>query len=125
MSLTKYLTVMALSNAGLWLAWVLVILNLDPREGGGIGLTLFYVSLYLAVSGTLALIGFGVRALVFRQTPLYRHLAVSHRQAFLLGLLVIVALMLQAARLFAWWNALILLAIVAGIEYLTQSRQPT
>lgn len=118
MSLKKYLIVMALSNAVLWIAWLLVVANLDPTESGRVALTLFYASLCLALAGTFSLIGFFFRALAFRQTPIFRHLGVAHRQGFLLAGLVTAALLLQASRLFAWWNALILVAIASSIEYL-------
>ncbi len=123
MSLTKYLTVMAISNAGLWAAWVLVVFNLDPKESGKLGLVLFYASLLLAMAGTLALVGFGIRAVAFRATPLFRHLGVAHRQAFLLASIAVAALMLQALRWLDWWNAAFLIAIASGIEYLFVSRQ--
>lgn len=123
MSLTKYLTVMAISNAGLWVAWALVVFNLDPKESGTIGLMLFYASLLLALAGTLALVGFGIRAVAFRATPLFRHLGVAHRQAFLLATMAVGALMLQALRWLAWWNGLLLVVIASGIEYLFVSRQ--
>lgn len=123
MSLTKYLTVMGISNAGLWLAWVLVVVNLDPTDAGAIGLVLFYASLFLAAAGTLALAGFGLRRLAFRSTPPFRHLDVAHRQAFLFAALGVISLILQAQGWFAWWNALLLFAIASGIEYLTVSRQ--
>lgn len=123
MSLTKYLTAMAFSNAGLWAAWVLILFNLDPKEAGKLGLTLFYLSLLLALAGTLALIGFGIRALAFRNSPLFRHLGVAHRQAFLLAAIAVAVLILQAMRWLAWWNGLLLIIIASGIEYLFVSRQ--
>lgn len=123
MSLKKYLIVMALSNAGLWAAWVLVLYNLDPKESGRMALVLFYASLFLALAGTFSLLGFFVRSLFFRQTPLFKHLNVSHRQGFLLSAVVTASLLLQAARLFAWWNGFILLAMATGVEYLVVSRQ--
>ena len=62
MSLKRYLLVMLIANAGLWVAWALVVLNLDPVSSGWLALVLFYTSFTLALSGTLALAGFGVRA---------------------------------------------------------------
>ncbi len=124
MSLKKYLIVMGASNAGLWAAWVLIVFNLDPQESGRLALALFYVSLCLALAGTFALIGFFLRALAFRQTPIFRHLGVAHRQGFLLAVLTTGSLMLQAGKLFTWWSALLLLAIIIGIESLFVNRQP-
>ena len=122
MSLKRYLLVMLIANAGLWVAWALVVLNLDPVGSGWLALVLFYASFLLALSGTLALLGFGVRALLFRSTPLFRHLATAHRQGALLRALATGALLLQAERLLAWWSALLLVVIACGLEYFFVSR---
>lgn len=123
MSLKKYLAVMVSANLGLWVAWVLVIFNLDPKESGRLALLLFYASLFLATAGTLSLIGFGLRRLFFHDTPAFRHLAVAHRHAFLLSALLVVALILQAARFLTWWTAVLMVLILSGIEYLFLSHQ--
>lgn len=122
MSLKRYLLVMLIANAGLWVAWALVVLNLDPVSSGWLALVLFYVSFTLALAGTLALASFGARALLFRRTPLFRHLATAHRQGALLGVLATGALILQAQLLFAWWSVLLLIIIASGLEYLFVSR---
>lgn len=122
MPLKRYLLVMAIANAGLWVAWALVVLNLDPVANAPLALVLFYGSFALASAGTLSLLGFGLRALFFRRTPLFRHLVVAHRQGALLALAVTAAFLLQAQRLVAWWSIALLVVITTGLEYLFSPR---
>lgn len=73
---------------------------------------------YLALTGTLSVIGFLLRAALLRQQfVVSRHVAVSFRQAVLLALLIVVALFLQSKSLLTWWNALLIVAALTVLEF--------
>ena len=82
-----------------------------------LGLVIFYVSLFFALIGIFMLAGVGLRALVGRGTPVFRHLGISLRQAVLFALLLVGSLLLQGNRLFNWWNALFFVAGLSLLEF--------
>ncbi|KKW01893.1 MAG: hypothetical protein UY52_C0016G0028 [Parcubacteria group bacterium GW2011_GWC2_49_9] len=126
MALKHYLMLMALGTVFCWAAWVLVIRNINPDEAGAIGLISFYASLFLALLGTLSLLGFFVRVWFSKTAAVFRFLGVSFRQAVWFGLLIVIALLLQANRYLTWWNALLLIIFMTLLEFLLLSRkQPT
>nr|MDP9212100.1 hypothetical protein [bacterium] len=47
--------------AACWIAWALTIVNTNPDQGGQVAVLSFYISLYVALVSTLALVGYVVR----------------------------------------------------------------
>lgn len=117
MSLVRFLIFLSIGTALSWTAWGLVLFNLDPVAGGAIGPVLFLGSLWLALIGTMTLVGFFIRYWFERSTVPFRQVAVAFRQAALLGTGTMVALVLQTGRLFHWWTGLFLLLLILGIEF--------
>lgn len=126
MSLPRFLVLLGVSTLLSWVTWGLVLFYLDP-SAGAFNVLLFAASLFLALSGTVALAGFVVR--LWRsgavEFVLYRALATSVRQGFLLGALTVTVLVLQGSRLLRWWNALALLLALTLIETLAQQQSRT
>ncbi len=104
---------------------MLVVFNIDPYEGGIMGRVLFLSTLFFALFGTISLAGFAIRAATRRDAPLYMQVIVSFRQAVLIALLIIAALVLQALHMLTWWNSMIMLLCMIMIElfFLTRSSQ--
>lgn len=123
MPLKKYLFIMGFGALISWGALVLVILNIDPFTSGFIGPLSFYVMLFLALMGTFAILGFFVRAIFIRRSVLFRHIGVSLRQSVLFSFLILISMMLQANRLFTWWNAILLILGLALLEFFFLGRE--
>ena len=123
MSLPRFLVLLGISTVLSWITWGLVLNYLDPTAGA-FNVFLFAASLFLALSGTVAVTGFLVRLWRSGSTEfvLYRALATSVRQGFLLGALTATVLVLQGSRLLRWWNALALLLALAIVETLAQQQ---
>lgn len=122
MPLKHYLIFITIGTFLCWVAWLMVLFFINPVEAGGMAFIVFYLSLFLALTGTLSLIGFFVRVWFSHELVVFRHLGVSSRQAVWLGALVVVTLLLQSQRLLTWWNALLLILFLGIIESLFLSR---
>lgn len=118
MSLRQFLIIMAVGTVTAWAAVGLIITAVDPAETQAGVFAAFYASLFLALTGTLSLGGFGVRRLLFRNRVLaVRQVALSFRQAILLSGLVTAAMYLQARGLLNWLNAGLLIATLTLLEF--------
>ena len=116
----QYLITIGLTAALSWVAWIIVILKLDPYESTGMALGLFFVSLLFALIGTFTLLGFGLRRWIGKQEIYYHHLTVSLRQGLLLSICTLICIMLLILGLLTWWNGLLLVTVAVLIElYLT------
>lgn len=123
MSLRKYLIIMVIGSLICWGACFLVIWKIDPYSSGFLGLTFFYLILFLTLLGTLSLIGFLGRYIFLRKSVLFHHVGVSLRQAILFSLLITFSLLLQSHRLFTWWNGILLILSLTLLEFFFLSRE--
>lgn len=123
MSLPRFLFFTAIGSLVSGLAWVLVVLFIDPTQGGWIGPTLFFVSLYAGVFGIFLLVGFFMRLLVHKSEPPFHHVGISLRQSFWLATLLVLSLFLQWNGLFEWWIGVLLVIGFSVLEAFFLSRQ--
>ncbi|MFH1745119.1 MAG: hypothetical protein ABH881_03050 [bacterium] len=115
-----------------WLAWIYVLFTINPEETNWIGLVMFYISLYLSIVGTAAIIGFTARFVIFspryeaseeedgggrHQILAFHSVKEAFRQSFLFSLLLIASLFLQERGLFSWVNLLFLVAGISILEF--------
>ena len=116
MNLYKYLIVLSICTLVAWLAWFLVLLLMNPFSGTILTLILFYITLALALIGTISVVGYIFRAFIKHDELAYKHVNVASRQSVLLTLLVIITLVLQSFRVLMWWNLLLLIIATAFME---------
>ncbi|MCC7522303.1 hypothetical protein IT407_00660 [Candidatus Uhrbacteria bacterium] len=118
-----YRSFVALMLASSVLAWVVlgyVINSMNPFEAGITGFVAFYLSLFLALVGTLSVLGVLFRVqLRKRHQTAFREVRIAFRHALLLGAFSVICLALSANGWLAWWNFLVLLGLVGLIEYLS------
>ena len=117
MTLKKYLNLMCILTGICWLGWVLVIFLINPERAGFIGFLLFYISLFLAILGTAAVVSFIIRA-QFSQKPIFRQVEISFRQGIWISAGVVVLLLLKGWHLLRWWNILLLILFLVILELL-------
>ena len=91
---------------------------INPQTTGNFGFILFYLSLYFALSGSLALLGFFCRYLFTKHLPEFERAQAAFRQALFFGLVIVSALFLQANALLTWLNAILLVALLTMVEFL-------
>jgi hypothetical protein len=106
-----------------WLAWLVVLFYMNPDEGGVVGFTMFYLSLFLALIGTFSLLGFFIRVWFSKETFIFRHLGVATRQSLWFSILLIVTLMFQGGGMLKWWSALLLVLFLVLMEFFFITRK--
>lgn len=121
MSLRAYLLGLSASSALCWLAFVLTLVNTNPTQGGQAAKLSLYISLGIAVLGSLTLLGYAARRYLARNELKYSLIRDSFRQAALGTLLLVAGLLLQAVRLLSWWDILLLVAIAVLLELYLRS----
>jgi hypothetical protein len=99
-----------------WGAFGGVTANTSPDSAGPVGFALFFVTLYVALVGTFALIGLVLRKLLMRSELPTKQVWISFRQSFSFALLIVVALFLQSKSLLYWWNVLFLVIALTFVE---------
>ena len=123
MSLKKYLFLMVLATVLCWAAWLFVLFFINPKGAGIVGLTFFYLSLFLGLLGMFSVLGFAVRYLFKRTEFTYRQVKTAFRQGAMFSLLLTSSLFLQSQRLLVWWNMILFVALLAVVEYFFLSEE--
>lgn len=105
-----------------WASWAVVINKLSPFTSPQLALSLFYSSLFVALTGTLTLIIYYLRAWLNKGEIYNAHLNISLRQGVLLSAMICIAIGFQRLKVLTWWDGLLLLAIVLLIEFYFMAR---
>lgn len=117
MTLRLYLIIMFLATSVCWGAWFYTVITIDPNLTNWIGFLLFYVSLFLSIVGTAALVGFFARFIVLKQKLAFLSVKEAFRQSFLFAILVIISLILLSRDLFTWMNLSFLVVGLSVLEF--------
>lgn len=116
MTLKSYLLVMFALTAFCWGIFIFVASLVDPNMTNWLGFVLFYISLFLALSGTSALVGFIFRFVALKKELAFNLVKIAFRQSFLFSLFIIFLLVLKSQQLFNWLNLFLLVIIFAILE---------
>jgi len=118
MSIKSYNLIMILATILAWLGFFIIISSFDPSAGSWLVYTMFYGILFLSILGTLSLLGFLIRSIFTRKKSRPRLMATeSFRQAIIFSAVLILALILQAARVLTWWNMALLIVLATVVEF--------
>lgn len=112
-----YLIAILIATLFSWASWAVVIYKLSPFSQPLLSVTLFYSSLFIALTGTFALLLYLLRMWANKKEVFNIHLNTSLRQGVLLSLMLIAGLVFQRLRVLTWWDGILLLAIVLLIEF--------
>jgi len=116
MSFRSYLILMSIASVAAWIAWAVVLHGVDPSLSGQMGYILFYLTLSIALFGTISVFGVLVRLWKDRTAIAVRVTMQAFRQALLLTALFIGSLVLFSQGWFRWWTMLLVVIIVSFIE---------
>jgi hypothetical protein len=116
MTLKKYLIVMAVATALSWLLFLFVTAMINPETTNWLGFALFYLTIFVSLSGTAALLGFVVRFNLMRKELAFQSVRIAFRQSFFFALFIVLLLLMMSQNLFSWLNLLLLLFIFAILE---------
>ncbi|NQU83301.1 MAG: hypothetical protein HQ536_01175 [Parcubacteria group bacterium] len=123
MTYKQYLTVMSVGTIFSWTAWFFVLFFINPFGANWLGLLFFYLSLYLAICGTLAIFGLIFRIYFSGDKIVSRQAGIAFRQAILFASLPTGCLLLQSRELFTWWNTGLFVVALTFIEFFFISAQ--
>ncbi len=116
MTLKSYLLVMSVLTGISWGIFIFVASLVDPTLTNWLGFLLFYLALFVALSGTIFLGGFVIRFIALKRELAFNLVKSAFRQSFLLALFIVFLLVLKAQDLFAWLNISLLVVIFAILE---------
>ena len=105
-----------------WTAWVFVILNVDPFQTNSLGFVFFYISLFLALLGTISVLAFFIYKLFgSKDWPMFKYVQSSFRQSVLFAVFIVLFLFLQGKGLLNFLNSILLLTVFVLILSFTVS----
>lgn len=116
MTLKNYLIVMSFLTIICLVVLGLMINLIDPSSTNWLGFSLFYLALFLSLSGALALFGFFIRFVVLKKTLAFYAVATAFRQSFLFALFISISLFLLSINLLTWLNVSLLLIVFSILE---------
>lgn len=125
MTFKQFILTMLAATAVVWLAWIFILLNIDPTNSGWGGFLFFYVTFDLAFIGTLSVLGTVVRRR-FRPSDLVsRQVLASFRQSIWLSLILVISLVLLSQGVFRLWIVSLVIMVFAFLElaFLSARRQ--
>jgi hypothetical protein len=117
MTLRSYLTIMIIMTMVCWSCWLYIMWTVNPEITNRLGFVLFYLSLFMSLAGSAALIGFLIRFVGLKQTLAFRSAKEAFRQSFLFSALVIASLILLSHGLFTWLNVALLVVGLSVLEF--------
>jgi hypothetical protein len=110
-----------------WAAWLLVLIKLEPcnlysaknfcENYSSLGLTLFFSSLFFALSASFAALGYLARIYLYNNEIFSSHLNISLRQGVLLSLCCICCLVLLSFGLLKWWSTILFFLMIIFVEF--------
>lgn len=115
MTLRSSLVVFGLGSGFAWTAFLLVLFTVPPETAGSVGEGFFFGSLFVALIGTLTMLGALGRTRMSTLLPVL-HLGPAFRQGALLATAATGLLLLQRFRFLRWWTVLLGVAVLVGID---------
>lgn len=122
MSHGRYIAIILLAGLFSWMGWILIINKLSPDDNVGIVLALFFLTFFIALGATFAVLGYYFRLWLFRNEIFYKHINVSLRQGVLLALVSVFSLVFQMLKVLNWWSGMLILVITVLLEMYFSTR---
>lgn len=89
-----------------WLCWLVAMFFINPKKSGLLGFLVFYLALFLAITGTVAIFGFLIAARR-KMVPIFVAVSRSFWRGVWFAVLVVVILLLQGLKLLQLWNLIV------------------
>lgn len=125
MTLKKYLMVTAIATAICWTVLLFISSIINPETTSLLGFLLFYLALFMSVSGTASLVGFLIRFVALRHELVFYAVKIAYRQSFMFALFIVITLILASQGLFTWLNLFMLIVVFVISEMMMIHSQKT
>lgn len=106
-----------------WSSWIYVLFAVNPDQSGLIGFFLFYLSLFLSLSGTFTFLGFFLRRRFVPDGLPWQQIKLSFRQGLFLSFFFNFGLYLASQNMLRWWNSLLLIVVIMVFEGIFQVKE--
>lgn len=123
MSVRGYLLGILATTILCFAAFALIVMVIDPEKANVWIFAGLFTSLGLGVMGAFMVLGYLVRRLTSNNEVVFSHITVLARQGFLLALGVTSLVIMQVTRILTWWDALMLVVILALVELYFYARK--
>lgn len=117
MNFKAFVILIVIGTVVSWFSWGMSLFYFDPQQIGGLGFTMFYLSLFLALSGTIFLVIDWMKARVMSRQLIFFRLRTSVRHSIFFTILIVGWLFLRSQDLLQWWNLLIFLFVLTALEF--------
>ncbi|MDP3685516.1 MAG: hypothetical protein Q8R32_01660 [bacterium] len=121
MTLRSSLGVFGVGTAFAWAAFLLILFTVPPETAGSLGEAFFFSALFLALTGTLTMLGIVGRWRMSSMLPAL-HIGPAFRQGILLAGSAAGLLLLQRFRFLRWWNILLVVGVLVVVDLLLSRR---
>ena len=116
MNVKQYIAIMFFATTLCWVALLFVITNVDPFSANFVAMLFFYLSLFLALMGTISLTSLPFyRSWGAKELSIHRYVRKSFRNGLFFSTIITSLLFLQGRGLLHLWNFTIFVIIVALI----------
>lgn len=123
MSFKSFFFLIILGTVMSWIAWGMVIFNFDPNQISLLQFIAFYVSLFMALGGSIFIVVDWLKSKIFRRQLLVFRVRASIRHGILFSILLLGWAFLQSQNLLAWWVLLLLILVLTVLEFFFISLQ--
>lgn len=123
MPFKKYIILIAISTIISFFSFIFVVTRVDPTNTNAIGFVLFYATLFFTLIGTLSLFMIAIRWIFVKNLALFTNITRSFRQATLFSITIVSFLLLKSFDLLDWWNVIIIIGTITGVELFSASRK--
>jgi len=109
---------MLFGTAVCWVAFSIILFNVNPYDAGSLIFIFFYFSLFLALLGTLTIVGIFTRISILKRDDFVaRRVMTSFRQGAFLSGAAVSALFMMSRDLLTWWNIALFIIGVLLLEF--------
>ncbi len=122
MTLRRSLIIFSVGTLLAWGSWFVVFTTVPPSASGVVGEVFFLGSLFLALCGTLTILGTVGRARTRSGLPAL-YLSVSFRQGSLIALGVVTLMLLERTHWLQWWTMLLLAGVLFLMDLVLSGRR--
>lgn len=117
MSIASFCSLMGLGTLFAWISWAIIVINTSPKDAGFAGLFMFYVTLGVALIGTITLLGTILRIYLLKRPVPGREIWTAFRHGIFFAVVASVSLSLSRSGTFQPWHIIIFIAVATLIEY--------
>lgn len=119
MTYRQFAAIMGLATVLCWLAWIFVLINVDPFFASAGSFAFFYATLFATLFGSFSVL-FCTVYYFFSDpdVPMYRYVKQSFLFAAVFSIIIVAVLFLKANRLLTMWTvSFLILALCLGLIY--------